>query len=327
MNTRIFGQTNSPVSETGLGCWQLGDDCWGDLSEATAEGILQSAVDQGITFFDTADVYGAGRSESLIGRFIKTCSEEIFIATKLGRGPGTWPNEYSKASLTAATEASLKRLGVETLDLTQLHCIPLEELRKGEVFEHMNTLQAEGKIRNWGVSVEDIEQAQACLDAEGLTSFQVIFNIFRQKPVHELFDAAKARNIAIIVRLPMASGVLAGKFTGTETFAENDHRNFNADGQMFNVGETFAGIPFPKAVELANELKALCPEGLTMPQFAMRWILDHDAVTTVIPGASRVAHVESNASASALAPLSSELHSQLAAFYTEKVHAHIRGIY
>ena len=327
MNTRTFGQTSRLVSEVGLGCWQLGSDCWGDLSESAAEDILRAAVDQGITFIDTADVYGAGRSEELIGRFIRDCPEELFVATKLGRGPGTWPDGYTRKSLTAATEASLKRLGVDCLDLTQLHCIPLEELHKGEVFAHMNALQAEGKIRNWGASVEDIDQARACLDAEGLSSFQVIFNIFRQKPARELFDEAKARNIAIIVRLPMASGVLTGKFTGTESFAENDHRNFNADGQLFNVGETFAGIPFPKAVELAQGLEAFLPEGLTMPQFALRWILDHDAITTVIPGATRVAQVESNARANAVSALSAELHVQLAAFYREYVHSHIRGVY
>jgi aryl-alcohol dehydrogenase-like predicted oxidoreductase len=327
MKNRIFGSTNISVSEVGLGCWQLGADCWGDLSEDRARTILHAAVESGVTFLDTADVYGSGRSEQLIGRFLQECSADIFVATKLGRGPGTYPDQYTRESLTAATESSLRNLGVDALDLTQLHCVPLEVLRDGEIFSIMNDLQKSGKIKRWGASVESIEQADACIDAPGLTSFQIIFNIFRQKPIHELFARVREKNIGIIVRLPMASGALAGKYIGDEVFAENDHRNFNANGEMFSVGETFAGIPFKKAVALADELKSFCPPEITLAQFAMRWILDFPEVSVVIPGASRVEQVEGNASASALHPLSEETHAALATFYNEQVHAHIRGVY
>ena len=328
MKQRIFGNTDRTISEVGLGCWQLGDDCWGDVSEEQAFAILWRAIEQGVTFFDTADVYGAGRSEQLIGRFLQECrGEDIYVATKLGRGPGTYPDNYTRESLTAAVESSLKNLGVDALDLTQLHCIPIEVLRDGEVFGIMDGLVTTGKIKRWGVSVEDVEQAEACLAVPNMTSFQIIFNIFRQKPIHELFDRVRERGIGLIVRLPMASGVLTGKFTGEEIFADNDHRKFNCDGQMFNVGETFAGIPFVTAVRLARELQSICPQELTMAQFAMRWILDHPVVSTVIPGATRIEHVDGNASASELPRLAADVHEKLDDFYRLHVHEHIRGVY
>ena len=285
-----------------------------------------AAADAGVNFFDTADVYGGGRSESLIGRFLKKSGrKDIFVATKLGRTSALYPDGYTEATLRAATEASLRRLGVETLDLTQLHCIPVEVLRRGEVFGWLRQLRTEGKIRAFGASVESVAEGHLCLAQEGLASLQVIFNVFRQRPAETLLPEAKAKGVAIIVRLPLASGVLAGGFTRATTFAAADHRNYNRDGGAFNVGETFAGLPFPKAVELADTLRSFVPEGWTMAQLAQRWILDHAEVSTVITGASRVAQVGANASVSALPRLSPELHARLSEFYRSEVQAHIRG--
>jgi aryl-alcohol dehydrogenase-like predicted oxidoreductase len=316
------------VSEIGLGCWQLGGDMWGDVSEADAFAILRAAVTAGTNFFDTADVYGGGRSEELIGKFLKTEERPIFVATKLGRrGDPGWPENFTDSVIRKHTEDSLRRLDVEALDLTQLHCIPTEDLKKGEVFESLRKLQKEGKIRGFGASVESMDQALICLNQEGCISLQIIFNIFRQKPIKELFDQAKAKNVALIIRLPLASGLLSGRMRKDTQFAQNDHRVTNRDGQMFNVGETFAGLPYETGVELADELKPLVPYGWTMAQMALRWILDYDAVTTIIPGASRPDQAGPNASASDLAPLSPEVHAKLQEIYTLRVHHHIRGPY
>jgi aryl-alcohol dehydrogenase-like predicted oxidoreductase len=327
MNKRIFGNSNFNVSEVGLGCWQLGGDCWGDLDEAEALGILRAAVESGVNFLDTADVYGGGRSEQLIGKFLKENSDELFVATKLGRRDHVFPDNFTPANLRGCTEDSLKHIGVEALDLTQLHCLPAEILRRGEVFDEMRKQQAAGLIRHWGVSVESMEEALICLEQDGLTSLQIIFNVFRRKPAEILFEKAKAMNIAIIVRLPLASGLLSGKLSSNSTFAENDHRGFNADGQFFNVGETFAGLGLTKGTELADELKQFVPEGMSMVAMALRWILDFNGITTIIPGASRVDQAQGNASASKLPSLPDELHQKLKAFYNERVTSHIRGPY
>jgi aryl-alcohol dehydrogenase-like predicted oxidoreductase len=326
MKTRVFGKSGWSVGEVGLGCWQLGGSDWGDVSDEKALAILTSAVESGVNFFDTADVYGAGRSEMLIGRFLKETRAPVKVATKLGR-LGLYPDKYTEASLRQATEASLKRLGVETLDLTQLHCIPTGVLRQGEVFEWLRRQQRVGLIRQFGASVESIEEALLCVEQPGLASLQIICNIFRQKPVTALFAIAKTNGVAIIVRLPLASGLLAGKMTAKQKFAANDHRLYNRDGQCFNVGETFAGLPFAKGVELADALKPFVPAGMTMAQMAMRWILDHDAVSVVIPGATKLEQATGNASASALSPLGAALHDRLEQFYTQQVATHIRGPY
>ncbi len=263
----------------GLGCWQLGGTDWGNVEDQAALDILSAAVDAGVNFFDTADVYGNGRSETLIGRFLKEQRPKVFVATKLGRTSSLYPDKYTEAGVRAATEASLKRLGVSTLDLTQLHCIPPSELKRGDVFEWLRKLQSEGKIRHFGASVESMDEALVCLDQPGFVSLQIIFNIFRQKPIQALFSKAKEKGVAIIVRLPLASGLLSGKLTKQSTFPQNDHRNYNRDGKFFNVGETFAGLPYEKGVELADALKQFVPGGLTMAQMAQRWILDYDAVS------------------------------------------------
>ena len=315
------------VSEIGLGCWQLGGTDWGNLDDERALEILAAGAEAGVTFLDTADVYGGGRSERLIGTFLKGRPDNFFVATKLGRMPDLYPNLYTEKGVRAATEASLKRLQVEALDLTQLHCVPPAVLARGEIFEWLRTLKAEGKIKQFGASVESMEEAKVCLAQAGLCSLQIIFNIFRQKPSTTIFDEARSKQVGIIVRLPLASGLLGGKMTQTQTFAANDHRHYNRDGQKFNVGETFAGLPFEKGVELANALQALVPPGLSMADLAQRWILDFPAVTTVITGASRPEQAALNAAVSALPPLSAELHERLSQFYRNEVARHIRGPY
>ena len=327
MNTRLFGKTNVKVSEIGLGCWQLGGADWGNLDDQRAFDILNAAADAGVTFLDTADVYGTGRSETLIGKFLKKRSGKFFVATKLGRMTDLYPDKYTEAGIRAATEASLKRLGVDALDLTQLHCVPPQVLQRGEIFDWLRKLQRDGKIKNFGASVESMDEAKVCLAQEGLCSLQIIFNLFRQKPVHTIFAEAKQKHVGIIVRLPLASGLLSGKMTRAQQFGANDHRTYNRDGQAFNVGETFAGLPFEKGVELADALKPLVPAGLTMADMAQRWILDHDAVSTVITGASRPEQATANARVSNLPPLAPELHQKLTAFYERQVAQHIRGPY
>lgn len=315
------------MGEIGLGTWQLGAN-WGDVSDDTALATLRAAWEAGTNFFDTADVYGMGRSETLIGRFLRQTHAPVYVATKLGRfSPPGWPENFSRAGIRGHTEASLRRLGVEALDLTQLHCIPFEVLQQGEVFEHLRELKREGKIRDFGVSVESMAEADYCLRQEGVAALQVIFNVYRQKPVHTLFAEALKRGVALIVRLPLASGLLAGKFTAQSTFPSNDHRNFNRDGQQFNVGETFAGLPFEKGVEVTAALRPLVPPGLTMAEMALRWCLDFEAVSVVIPGAKSPEQARANARASQVPPLGGELHGELAEFYERSVAPHIRGPY
>lgn len=327
MKQRRLGKTNINVSEIGLGTMQIGAS-WGDVSEDVALGILQEAADKGVTFFDTADVYGSGRSERLIAEFMKNQTNKPFVATKIGRWaePG-WPDNFTLENMRAHIKASLERLQVNSLDLVQLHCVPTDVLRKGEIFDNLRVLKKEGLIKEFGVSVETMEEAEICLEHDDVVSLQIIFNIFRQKAIKSIFDKAAEKDVAIIVRLPLASGLLSGKMTKATQFNPADHRNFNRDGQVFNVGETFAGLPFEKGVELADKLKELVPEGMTMAQMSLRWILDFPAVTTVIPGASSIAQVESNVSASELPPLSSELHDLLSGFYAQHVESHIRGPY
>jgi len=315
------------VGEVGLGTWQIGSG-WGNVPEAEAMATLHAAVEAGTTLFDTADVYGMGRSEKLIGRFLKESGARIFVATKLGRfSPPGWPENFSRETIRAHTEASLRRLGVEALDLTQLHCVPHDVLKKGDVFEHLRELKREGKIRRFGASVESMDEAITCLGLEGLSSLQIIFNLFRQKPVEAVFAEALRRNVALLIRLPLASGLLGGKMTKATVFAKGDHRSFNRNGEQFNVGETFAGLPFEKGVELADELKGLVPAGLLLPDMALRWCLDFEAVTAIIPGARSPAQALSNARASSVPPLSPDLHGLLADFYRDKVASFIRGPY
>lgn len=326
METRPLGSQGLRVTEVGLGCWQIGGGWGAPWSDDVAQETLAAAYDAGVRFFDTADGYGDGESERSLGRF-RQSHGDILIATKLGRTGGLYPDNYTEEGLRAATLSSMERLRVDRIDVTQLHCVPPEVLREGRVFDWLRRQRDEGLIGAFGASVETVEEGFVCLEQEGLTSLQVIFNIFRQKPAHELLPAAQEKGVGIIVRLPLASGLLTGKLSKSTVFAEEDHRNFNRDGQAFNVGETFAGIRFEKGVELSEQLRSYVPDGMTMVQMALRWILDHSEVSAVIPGASSPRQAEANAAVSSLAPLPAELHERLRAFYEQEVHAHIRGPY
>ncbi len=328
MKQNRLGKKGFEVSEIGLGCWQLGGD-WGDgISNEKGFEILNTAVDNGVTFFDTADVYGGGKSERIIGEFLKNTAKQVRVATKFGRGDNVYPDKYTKDVMKKSIMASMERLGVESLDLVQLHCIPTSELVKGHVFDWLRDLKSEGLIKNFGASVETVEEGLICIQQEGLLSLQVIFNIFRQKLIGELFPKAQEKGIGIIVRLPLASGLLSGKFNKNTKFAESDHRNYNRDGAAFNVGETFAGIPFEKGVELANEIdKQFRPGNLSMVQLALRWILDHEAVSTIIPGASSANQVKANTGIARIEKLPERLHNDLYNYYSKNILPNIRGPY
>ena len=333
MNTRPFNDTGRDVSEIGLGCWQIGGS-WGEVEESTALQILADAYDSGVTFFDTADVYGGGRSEKLIGRFLKErgLTDDLYVATKLGR-KGNFADvaNVSPEQVTKYTDASLKNLGVESLDLTQLHCVSTDVLRDGGCFDALRDLKKEGKIKAFGASVETMEDAEICMKQPDLASLQIIFNVFRQKPIGAIFDEAKEKKVALIIRLPLASGLLAGKMEKDMKFAKDDHRNFNANGEAFNVGETFSGLPFETGVDLADGIRPVLMQNagddVTMAQQSLRWILDHEAVTTVIAGASKPRQVRDNAAVSGLPPLSQMVHSELADLYARDIAPHIRGPY
>lgn len=327
MNYRKFKDTD--IAEVGLGTWQLGSADWGNVDEAAAFGILQAYVDAGGNFIDTADVYGMGVSETVIGKFLKTTQKELYVATKLGRrsdAPNGWPQNFTYDAMRRHVEDSLKHLDIPHLFLEQLHCIPTEEMQAGKVFDNLRKLKSEGLIRHFGASVETSEEALICLEQDGLASLQIIFNLFRQHVADEVFAKAKEKGVAIIVRVPLASGLLAGKFNETTTFAEKDHRNYNANGEAFNAGETFSGIDFKAGVKLSQDIKTLLPDD-RMPQWAIRWILDHPEVTTVIPGASKISQVHSNVEASTLSPLSAETHQALRKLYDDQIHQQIRGHY
>lgn len=328
MQTRAFGAGGPQVSEVGIGCWQIGGTEWGDVTDQQATATLHAAADAGVTFIDTADIYGEGRSERLIGQFLRERGdrERFFIASKLGRRsqPG-WPENFTPAIVRQHTEDSLQRLGIESLDLTQTHCLPLEELQRQRVFETLATLQSEGKIRGFGASVETVAEAEECLRVPGLRSLQIIFNLFRQQPIDELFPAAQAAGVALIVRLPLASGLLAGKFRFDSQFAVTDHRHFNREGQSFNVGETFAGVPWELGLQVVEQWRPLVPTGATMAQWALRWCLDHPAVTVVIPGAKHAEQARQNAASSDLTPLSAETHRRLREQFQAEVQPHVRG--
>ncbi|WMT87367.1 aldo/keto reductase [Pelagibacterium sp. 26DY04] len=323
MKMRRLGKTGLWVSEIGLGCWQLGGD-FGPIEDTEASTILANAARLGVNFWDTADVYGNGLSEHRIGTFYGK-PEDLVVATKVGRSSALYPDKYTKGGIKDSLEESARRLLVDTIDLAQLHCVPRDVLEAGEIFSWMDELQAEGLVKNWGASVETIEEAEICLEQDGLSTLQIIFNLFRQDAADGLLEKAKQRDVGIIVRLPLASGLLSGKYTRETEFSPTDHRSYNRDGQAFSVGETFGGIPFETGVDLADQLRGFVPEGQRMSLFALRWILDHDAVSTIITGVSNPEQIGVNAEASDLPELSSEVHAQLTEFYRGKVRPHIRG--
>jgi len=317
------------IAEVGLGTWQLGSADWGNVDEEAALQILKAYTDAGGNFIDTADVYGMGVSEQVIGRFLKTVDKEVYVATKLGRrgdGNNGWPQNFTYDAMRRQAEESLTHLGLSQLFLEQLHCIPTDEMRSGQVFDHLRKLQHEGLIQHFGASVETSEEALLCLEQEGLASLQIIFNLFRQHVADEVFAKANEKGVAIIVRVPLASGLLSGKFAVDTKFGDKDHRNFNANGESFNAGETFSGIDFKEGVKLSQQIKTMLPDE-RMAQWAIRWILDHPEVTTVIPGASKISQVNSNVEASTLTPLSADVHQQLRTLYDEQIKGQIRGHY
>ena len=335
MKYRSLGKNDFAISEIGLGCWQLGGD-WGDApGEEKALSILRAGFDSGITLFDTADVYGGGRSEKVIGKFLResrTSLNEpkipVKVITKFGRGAGIYPDNYTEASLREGVKGSLERLGVSKLDLVQLHCIPEEVLENGEIFTWLRRLKEEGLIGDFGASVETKKEALICMKQDGLRSLQIIFNLFRQHYGASFFEEAIQRKVGIIVRLPLASGLLSGKFDKKTVFDKNDHRNYNRDGEAFNVGETFSGLPFEKVLELVESIKdRFLPSNMSMVEFSLRWILDHPGVSCVIPGASSTEQAMANARISDLPELPSELHKSLQVFFREEIEEHIRGPY
>jgi aryl-alcohol dehydrogenase-like predicted oxidoreductase len=327
MKYRTLGDTELQVSEVSFGTWAIGGS-WGRTNDAEAQEGLRQAIDAGVNFFDTADVYGSGHAEELLAKATKGKEQDVQIATKFCRaGDIRDLRTYSEQKVRQYCEMSLSRLQRETIDLYQIHCPPLAVLKDGGVFEVLDKLQAEGKIRHYGVSVETVEEGLYCLTVPGVKALQVIFNLFRQKPAAELLPLAKAAGVGILVRLPLASGLLTGKFTEASTFAADDHRNFNASGEQFNVGETFAGLPFVKGVELARELSWIAEGRGNMAQASMRWILDNPNVTCVIPGFKNVKQVEDNLGTLDVASFSPAEAERLASWYDSKVKAHIRGAY
>jgi aryl-alcohol dehydrogenase-like predicted oxidoreductase len=323
MNARTLGKTGYTVSEIGLGCWQLGGD-FGPVSDDTASEILRTARSLDVNFWDTADVYGGGQSEQRIGAFRD--KKGVLVATKLGRGPQfEGMTRYTRAKVKDSLAGSLERLGVEVLDLAQLHCIPIDVLRDGEIFTWMDDMREAGMIRHWGASVQTVEEGMLALRSDSCTALQTIFNLFRQDAIDSLFPAAQKANTGIIVRLPLASGLLSGKMTKTTIFTSGDHRNYNRDGDAFYVGETFSGLPFDKGVAFADEIKHWLPSGMSLADLALRWILDQPAVSTIIAGVTRPDQLKSNAAVSRMDPLEPALVEKLRDFYVEKVRPEVRG--
>jgi len=301
---RELGRTGWKVSEISFGAWAIGS-LWGKVEDSESLAALHRAVDLGVNFIDTADVYGMGRSERLIARLRKERRETLYVATKAGRRLSPHTAEgYNKENLTRFIEDSLKNLETDCLDLLQLHCPPTAVFYRPEVFGALDDLVHAGKIRYYGVSVETVEEALKAIEYPGVQSVQIIFNMFRHRPAELLFAEAKRRRVGILARVPLASGLLTGRMSRETIFAEDDHRNFNRHGEMFDVGETFSGVDFETGLQAVEELRSLVPPGATMTQLALRWILMFDAVTCAIPGAKRPAQVEENCRAADLPPLS-----------------------
>ncbi|MED1201817.1 aldo/keto reductase [Heyndrickxia acidicola] len=327
MKYRELGNTGLLVSEVSFGTWAIGGD-WGETNDRDALKSLEFAIEQGVNFFDTADVYGNGHSEELLAKATKGIEDRIHIATKFCRkGDIHDPATYSYETVRSYCEDSLRRLNREAIDLYQIHCPATEILRDGQVFDVLDRLQSEGKIRHYGVSVESVEEGLICLEYSNVKSLQVIFNMFRQKPLEKLLPEAHKKGVGILVRLPLASGMLSGKFTKDHVFAKDDHRRFNENGEAFNVGETFAGLGFENGVELSDQLRWIEEGRPSMASAALRWILDQEEVSCVIPGFKNQRQIESNLQALEARPFSEEEQDQLEAFYKEKVEHLIRGVY
>jgi aryl-alcohol dehydrogenase-like predicted oxidoreductase len=320
---REIGRLGRSVSVVGLGTWQLGAD-WGHVDPAKARAVLESAVDQGVTFFDTADVYGDGRSEQLCGELLAR-HPDVLVATKMGRrGPQTLAN-YSPANFLAWNERSRANLGADRIDLVQLHCPPDDVYASDEVFAALDALVDAGHIAAYGVSVETCEQAMRAISRAGVATVQIILNCFRLKPLERVLPAARDAGVGIIARVPLASGLLSGRFDEHTTFAPDDHRTFNRHGEAFDVGETFSGVPYETGLAAVVELRKLLDPGMTLAQFALRWVIDQPAVSTVIPGASSPDQVLQNASVATLAPLGEDQLAGVRDIYDRLLREHVHS--
>ena len=327
MRYRTFGRTGWNASEIGFGAWGIGGDAWGNTDDKDSIAALNKAIDLGVNFIDTADVYGDGHSEQLIAQVRKQRSESLFIATKAGRRlkPHTAAGYNNRDNLTSFVERSLRNLEVEALDLLQLHCPPSEVYEMPEVFGILDGLQQQGKLRNYGVSVERVEEAMKAITYPNVKSVQIIFNMFRLKPSEQFFAAAQERNVGIIVRVPLASGLLTGKFKADSKFAANDHRQYNRHGESFDQGETFSGVEYETGLEAVEELRALLPQGMTMAQFALRWILMFPQVSTIIAGAKNPAQAADNVQASEFPALSQETMRKVQAIYDARIREQVQS--
>ncbi len=318
---RPFGSTGRRVSPVSFGAWAIGG-YWGKVYDSESEAALHRAVSMGVNLFDTADVYGDGHSEELIGQLPNR--DRLFIATKAGRRlPKQETSGYTRENLVAWTERSRAKLRVRTIDLLQLHCPPPDLYKSPRVFRVLDDFVREGRIKNYGTSVETIEEAKLALDQPGVQSIQIIFNMFRQRPIEELFPLAQKRKVAIIARVPLASGLLTGRVTKARAFSADDHRNFNRNGEAFDVGETFSGVPLDIGLAAVEELKGILPKGWTLAQFALRWILMHDAVTTVIPGCKTAHQVEDNMKAADLPAIPAATMSAVREIYDRLILPHV----
>jgi aryl-alcohol dehydrogenase-like predicted oxidoreductase len=319
MNYRELGRTGWKVSEISFGAWAIGGS-WGDVSDTESLAALHAALDGGVNFFDTADVYGDGRSERLLARLKRDRKEKFYIATKAGRRlPAQTPEGYSRKNLTAWIERSLKNLNTDALDLLQLHCPPTVVYYMPKVFGILDDLVQAGKLRHYGVSVEKVEEALKAIEFPKVQSVQVIFNIFRQRPAELFFAQAQKKKVGILARVPLASGMLSGRITRDSKFAKDDHRAFNRHGEAFDHGETFSGVDFEAGLRAVAELKSLVPKNATMAQLALRWILEFPAVTCAIPGAKRPAQVAENVATSDLKPLPTATMKKIRALYDAEI--------
>ncbi|CAA9578408.1 MAG: Putative oxidoreducatse SCO7286 [uncultured Truepera sp.] len=319
MQKRTLGKTGFEVSTVSFGAWAIGSD-WGEVSEDDALRTLHQAVDEGINLFDTADVYGDGRSERLLARLKRERGETLYIPTKAGRRLDPHSADgYTAENLTAFVERSLKNLETDSLDLLQLHCPPTEVYYRPEVFAALDDLKTKGLIRHYGVSVEKVEEALKAIEYPGVASVQIIFNVFRQRPAELFFREAHLKNVGVLARVPLASGLLTGKMTPESQFGKDDHRHYNRHGEAFDQGETFSGVDFGTGLEAVDELRALVPEGVSMTQFALRWILMFGAVTCAIPGGKNPQQVRDNAAAADLPELSDEVMAKVREIYDARI--------
>jgi aryl-alcohol dehydrogenase-like predicted oxidoreductase len=323
MEQRPLGRTGADVGVIGLGTWQLGGD-WGDVDDDAAEEVLEAALDAGVTLLDTADVYGDGRSEERIRKALAARSDRPFVATKAGRRAHPFEAaQYTPENLRAWIDRSRRNLGVDTLDLVQLHCPPPATYEDDRVYDTLDTLLDEGAIAAYGVSVETVAEGMRALQRPNVQSLQVILNIFRRKPLEELLPAARAAGVGVLARVPLASGLLTGKYDESTTFAADDHRTYNRNGEAFDVGETFSGVPFEVGVAAAREVAEIAGDAVPTAAFALRWVIDQPGVTTVIPGARNVTQVRGNVAAASMAPLSEAQLSDLERVYDERIRAHV----